>query len=208
MSSVSNKAKAHLGKLGKWCKNFKDYLDKEDPKLSDNQSYEVSKNIEAIGVVFMDTVNKFPKFPKQSIKHDIDQYKATVSQYFTPTQSQTKKIKLAHPVTQHDTGDYAVNQPSSDNDCATQLESKNLGSSQQENPSDLNLDKTITDETANPNISQSLPIQMEHAEPDSNEFYQQEPNSINDWNSDNTLFDNLEKVTYSDETFYSNELSL
>lgn len=78
-------AKSHLGQLGRWCEHFKDYLDQSNPDLNKEQSYELYKNIEAIGVVLMDTVNKFEDFPHlPSIKQDIRNYKNAMPTYHTP----------------------------------------------------------------------------------------------------------------------------
>ena len=89
MDAAMDAARIHLYQLGHWCEQFKDYLDEFEPKLSEEQSYELFKNIEAIGIVLIDTVNKFPDYPHlEEIKQDIKEYKDAVPSYSTPTESQ------------------------------------------------------------------------------------------------------------------------
>ena len=89
MDAAMDAARIHLYQLGHWCEQFKDYLDENEPKLSEEQSYELFKNIEAIGFVLIDTVNKFPDYPHlEAIKQDIKEYKDAVPSYSTPTESQ------------------------------------------------------------------------------------------------------------------------
>ena len=89
MDAAMDAARIHLYQLGHWCEQFKDYLDEYEPKLSEEQSYELFKNIEAIGNVLIDTVNKFPDYPHlEAINQDIKEYKDAVPSYSTPTESQ------------------------------------------------------------------------------------------------------------------------
>ena len=89
MDAAMDAARIHLYQLGHWCEQFKDYLDEYEQKLSEEQSYELFKNIEAIGFVLIDTVNKFPDYPHlEAMKQDIKEYKDAIPSYSTPTESQ------------------------------------------------------------------------------------------------------------------------
>lgn len=82
-------AKTHLSQLGHWCEHFKEYLDQYEHELDQQKGYELFKNIEAIGVVLVDTMNKFPQYPQlDAIMYDIKKYKAAIPEYITPNTSQ------------------------------------------------------------------------------------------------------------------------
>lgn len=89
MDAAMDAARIHLYQLGHWCEQFKDYIDEYEPKLSEEQSFELFKNIEAIGTVLLDTVDKFPDYPHlEAMKQDTKEFKEAVPSYSTPTESQ------------------------------------------------------------------------------------------------------------------------
>ena len=166
-------ATLHLYQLGKWCENFRTYLDESEPKLTDKQQFELFKNIEAIGVILIDTVQQFPDYPHlDSIKKDISQYKSAI---------QNKALI-------HDEDCILID--SSDEEPKEKRPSKHKNHVQQQmqEPSSNSIGESMRKNTTEPS---DYFCQEQHPEPDSREFYFEEPHSLHDNFQDSEDFEKV-----------------